>query len=250
MRIGEFETRTCYYEDCVTAMRRIPSSSIELCMADPPFNLAIGSMGLRKASRAAGKLNSAEIYYDDSMPADKYVNFTKQWSAEVFRTSKRIVVTPGEKNLMTWYKNIAEPVAVLYHYKPNSSSPGHISWKMCIETILMYGDWHTKQCFASNVFNIPIRTKANDALLRTILHPCAKCYELWISILKSYVFKYGKPHVVMDPFLGSGVTAQACEELDIEWIGFEIDTRYKSDIDKRIAAGIMEREKRARNRLY
>ena len=47
-----------------------------------------------------------------------------------------------------------------------------------------------------------------------------------------------KPRSVIDPFLGSGTTAEVCESLGIPWLGFEIMADYAPDIQKRIDRGI------------
>jgi DNA modification methylase len=46
-----------------------------------------------------------------------------------------------------------------------------------------------------------------------------------------------KPKSVLDPFLGSGTTAEVCSQLKVSWLGFEIKVEYKADIEKRISFG-------------
>lgn len=50
--------------------------------------------------------------------------------------------------------------------------------------------------------------------------------------------------LVMDPFMGIGTTALACIELDIDYIGFEIDEGYIEIASDRIMYAKMRREKR------
>ena len=47
-----------------------------------------------------------------------------------------------------------------------------------------------------------------------------------------------KPVSVIDPFIGSGTTAEVCIKLGIPYIGYEINPIYKHDIDIRINSGI------------
>ena len=42
--------------------------------------------------------------------------------------------------------------------------------------------------------------------------------------------------LVLDPFLGSGTTAVACERLKRRWIGIEIEEKYCEIAKKRIEA--------------
>ena len=47
-----------------------------------------------------------------------------------------------------------------------------------------------------------------------------------------------KPKSVIDPFMGSGTTAEVCLKLGIPYCGYEKEIIYKQDIDKRIKRGI------------
>ena len=54
-------------------------------------------------------------------------------------------------------------------------------------------------------------------------HPTQKSRDL----IKLFVeYHSNEREIVLDPFLGSGVTAAACEELNRRWIGIEIVKRY------------------------
>ena len=63
------------------------------------------------------------------------------------------------------------------------------------------------------------------------VHPTQKPIKLFIDLIK----KYGDG-IVLDPFLGSGTTAIACERLKRKWIGIEIEERYCEIAAKRIEA--------------
>ena len=58
---------------------------------------------------------------------------------------------------------------------------------------------------------------------RTRVHPAQKPIKLIIDLLS----KYSKgTDLILDPFLGSGTTAVACERLNRKWIGIEISEKY------------------------
>ncbi len=61
------------------------------------------------------------------------------------------------------------------------------------------------------------------------LHPSPKSRDLW-----GYILKKLKPKSVIDPFIGSGTTAEMCEKLGIKWLGYEIKEEYSKDINKRL----------------
>ena len=69
-------------------------------------------------------------------------------------------------------------------------------------------------------------------------HPTEKPLHLFIfCILFSKVV--GK---VLDPFMGSGTTAIACEELNHKWIGIEIEEKYCEISAKRIESETAQRK--------
>ena len=65
------------------------------------------------------------------------------------------------------------------------------------------------------------------------VHPTQKPCGLFMQILR----KYGDDsEITLDPFLGSGTTAIACERLKRRWIGIEIEEKYCEIAAKRIEA--------------
>lgn len=53
-------------------------------------------------------------------------------------------------------------------------------------------------------------------------HPC----QMPVEVMKNIVGVLPKNSVIVDPFMGSGTTGVACEELGYNFIGVEIDTEY------------------------
>lgn len=64
-------------------------------------------------------------------------------------------------------------------------------------------------------------------------HPTKKPVELMQYLLKIHSIN---DNLVLDPFLGSGTTAVACEKLGRKWIGIEISEKYCEIAAKRIKA--------------
>ena len=62
-------------------------------------------------------------------------------------------------------------------------------------------------------------------------HPTQKPVELMRWILKKFT---GIDDIILDPFLGSGTTAIACEQLNRKWIGIEISKEYCEIARRRI----------------
>ena len=66
-----------------------------------------------------------------------------------------------------------------------------------------------------------------------MLHPTQKPTRLFIHILEDFS---KENQIILDPFLGSGTTAIACERLKRKWIGIEIEEKYCEIAAKRIEA--------------
>ena len=61
-------------------------------------------------------------------------------------------------------------------------------------------------------------------------HPCIMPLE----VMKNIIGIIPTDYVIFDPFMGSGTTAVACQELGRTFIGCEIDTNYFSLVEKRL----------------
>lgn len=64
-------------------------------------------------------------------------------------------------------------------------------------------------------------------------HPSPKPIEYYMAVLQRFT---NNGDFVLDPFLGSGTTAVACERLNRRWIGIEIEEKYCEIAARRIEA--------------
>ena len=165
-------------------------------------------------------------FFDDNI--ENYKEWCKSWFDEIKRVSNIQIFTPGNMNIWMWGE-IEKPGETLIHYKKNSGScTGHA--RFCkFEYILVYGKlkgW----IFPSNVYDIPLWSGAKWEFDN--IHPTVKEIRLYIELLKNV-----KPKNVLDIFMGSGTTAEACGRLSIPWFGYEINETYKEFIDCRIQRG-------------
>lgn len=67
----DIDVNRIYNEDCIAGMKRLPDGCVDLAFADPPFNIGY-----------------AYDSYDDSREAREYLEWCKQWMAEVVRLLK------------------------------------------------------------------------------------------------------------------------------------------------------------------
>ena len=83
-----------------------------------------------------------------------------------------------------------------------------------------------KTFFAPSINSIVSARMAGDTYVK---HPTQKPKKLFLSILLNQ-----DSDLTLDPFLGSGTTAIACERLKRSWIGIEIEEKYCEIAAKRI----------------
>jgi site-specific DNA-methyltransferase (adenine-specific) len=233
VKIGKYELNHCYHEDCLPALKSLPDKSFDLCLTDPPYNNEFkGKGGCSFHDKRHDYSNDDDkVYYDDKMPDNEYKQFIKEVLSELLRVCNWIVITPGHRNLY-WYIRETEPsYQIRFWYKKNDGN------RITSEPILMYGKSNNAKC-------IPYVMEFNLVSLITEfnfdpIHPCPRCYDLW-----RFIIQQSRSRSIIDPFLGSGTTAQACEEIGgINWLGFEINEMYRPDIEKRIELGQSSRKR-------
>lgn len=174
----------------------------DTAFADPPYNLGY-------------RYNK----YDDNKTREEYEQFCKAWFSVI--PSKRKIITSGKQNLGMWY-SIQEPREVAVWVHKNGVSGGRISNLSLYEPIIFYGEW-SRDSRPSNLFEYELeRQDTGDA------HSCPKQIKLMIDILQHYSDK-----LIYDPFLGSGSTLIASEQLDRTCYGLELDPLYVDVICKR-----------------
>jgi len=83
--------------------------------------------------------------------------------------------------------------------------------------------------YTKQIWNIPV-TNVSDMAYGE--HPAIMPLELAKRLIKLYSFV---DDIVLDPFMGSGTTAKAAIECKRHYIGYEINPKYKSIIQRKIA---------------
>lgn len=215
----------CIYRDCMDTeygLPSLPDKSIDLCITDPPWNIGFDLDHRTTKGIKSHKSIKRQRLYNDNI--ENYEEFTKNWFNEIKRICNHIIIAPGRQNLKLWYE-ISNPIDIFIHYKINGSFGSYVAHFNCFDPYLYYGN--KRAFFRNNVFAIPL----TNSFLRKkqLIHTSPKNFELWYKIIDGI-----NPKTVIDPFLGSGTTAEVCTKLGIPWIGFEIKKEYSQDIDKRI----------------
>ena len=217
------------YIDCMDekeGLPSIPDKSIDLCIGDPPWNIGYdGSIGSTGKKTGEGKWKKKD--YVDKIK--NYKEWCISWFSHLLRICKRIVITPGRQNLKLWYE-ISDPTDIFIHFKKNGGYGSRVATFNNFDVYLYYGKGHnfwSGNVLYENVNNGFLKQHLTSNLI--FLHTSPKNTRLWYRIIKGI-----NPTSVIDPFLGSGTTAEVCTKLGIPWLGYEIKEVYSQDINKRL----------------
>jgi len=262
--IGIVPIDTVQLKDCIEGMRQVPDNSVDIVIADPPYNASKGNIwkwdNSVKLPGFGGDWSKIMAEWDD-MPLADYLSFTIAWLKEV----KRIVRPTGSIWVHGTFHNIGiinlvmqvlqvEIINEVVWYKRNSF-PNLSKRRLTAshETILWAHTGGKKRRYFFNYEAAKMLGKEEDSLkesgkqLRTVWnipnnkeprelaygkHPAQKPLRL----LKRMLEISAKPgDVLVAPFAGSGSECVAAKELGIHFLGFESDPTYYSICQQRLA---------------
>ena len=167
-----------------------------LMLTDPPYGI-----GYEYAS------------HDDSDVA-KYRRLCKSIIEDWLPVCRAALVTVGPRHHNWWIVNSAPEAILLWFDKTKQS--GHKVAHLCkSECILVFGKLPAK--YAWDTFEV--QGSRGDGLRE--LHTCPKPLELYHQLIEPQAGMG-----VCDPFLGSGTTLVACEQLNRIGYGMEIEPKY------------------------
>lgn len=267
--MNTFEIDSLYTMDCIEGMKKIPSNSIDLILADPPYNLSKGGNwkwdNSVKLEGMGGNWNKVMQSWDD-YTLETYFAFTKAWLTE----AKRILKTTGSMWIFGTYHNIGiinvvcqvlgiEIINEVIWYKKNAF-PNLSGRRLTAshETILWCNKGTPKREYYFNYNYSKNGDFTKDGLknsgkqMRTVWdisnnksrkellygkHPTQKP----ISILKRMIRLSSKiGDVMMTPFAGAGSECVAAKECHRHYIGFEIDEQYIGIAEERLKHADLE----------
>lgn len=245
-----------YCGDALLWLKTIPDESIDLVIADPPYNI--------------GKAD-----WDYFRGTQHYIDWCMDWITQVHR----ILKPTGTFYICGFSEIIAELVApcrslfksvkwLIWHYKNKANLSN--DWGRSHESILHFrkssnftfntddvripyhnhtlkyphhpqaitsqyangkkGNWtpHSQGAKAKDVIEIP--TTCNGMNEKTP-HPTQKPEELMRKLILA---SSNINDIIVDPFVGSGTTAVCCEQLKRKWLGCDSNEKYLEWAIKRL----------------
>ena len=218
------------YADCMNEENGLPSledKSIDLCFTDHPWGVEYNKKLIKTTSHFnTGRIlkpKKNSIHYNDNFDFE----FTIKWVNQINRICKLTFIYTAWKLLPFWYSNFITIKGLGFIYYPNAISRSSISHFNNYDPFIIFGKFTKHYKLHSNVY----KTVKKWGFLNNEkwIHPTPKDPLLIQKILKELHSKS-----VIDPFMGSGTTAEACNKLGIPWLGYEINEVYSQDINKRL----------------
>ena len=238
--------------DSLKIMKTIPSKSVDLIFADPPYNLQLKHTLYRPDQTTVEAVTQD---WDKFNTYKEYDNFTEQWLKE----SKRILKKGGALWVIGSYHNILRVGTsiqnhgfwilndIIWHKTNPMPNFRGTRFTNAHETLL----WCTTSREAKYTFNYQNLKELNDGKqMRSDWyipicsgkerlrennnqrsHPTQKPEALMYRIILSST---NKGDIILDPFLGSGTTAVVAKRLQRNFIGIEQDKEYISLAKKRL----------------
>lgn len=262
--IGELQTQRIYHGNFIEMAAKIPDQSVDIIIADPPYNASKGNalaMQSRALPGSGGAWNKIAEVWDD-MTLHEYLEFTLSWLTE----ARRILKQSGSMWVHGTYHsagitNVAmqllgiEIINEIVWYKRNSF-PNLAGRRLTAshETIL-WAHRGGKRAYRFNYEHSKSGDFSDDVLkapgkqMRTVWdlpnnkprielahgkHPAQKP----VRLARRFIQLASEPgSVCVVPFAGSGSECVAAHEEGLHYIGFETDASYVRIAETRLRAG-------------
>jgi site-specific DNA-methyltransferase (adenine-specific) len=237
-----------YLVDCLKFMRLMPTESVDVVFADPPYRLSNGGVTVR-----SGRLASVDKgAWDRSLGFEENHRFNLRWLKEARRILKpdgtlwvsgthHIIFSLGFALGQLGFRVIND----LIWHKPNAAPNAmHTSFTHAHETLL----WASKGRGVRHTFNYELINAPDPGAqvssvwrIRTVpkseklhgYHPTQKPLRL---VRRALLASTGEGDLVFDPFTGSGTTAVAAKELNRFFVGTELEREFAALAARRVEA--------------
>jgi len=234
--------------DCLEVLSDIEDNSVDMCFADPPFNL-----------------DKKYTSYKDQKPDKQYLDWCRRWLCELVRITKPTgsIFVHNIPKWLTYFAEILNDIAHFRHwiawdamsnplgktllpahygilfytkrpkeFKFYEIRAPHNRCRICNNYIKDYGgkkdQMHSFGALVSDVWTDIHRIRHG---VRRDEHPC----QLPIPLLERIVLMSTDPgDIVLDPFLGTGTTAIAAKSLGRHFVGIDIDPEYANVAKEKI----------------
>lgn len=215
-----------FYKDCINGMRQLPTESIDLIVADPPFGLDFTG---KESIYNRKKDFVLEDYHEINQ--SEYYNFSKSWISKLPRIMKKT----ASAAIISGWTNLADVLVAIR--ESNLVVINHIIWHyqfgVFTQNKLVTSHYHIlwvvkdpKSYFFNKIDHYPLDVwKIKRKYKREEKKNGTKLpVELILKII-DFLSKPGD--LILDPFMGNGTTAVGAKGNYRYFVGFEINKRME-----------------------
>jgi len=232
-----------YNRDCMEGMAEYPDNYFDLAITSPPYNMNLRVRNGKYCSRQIIKeLSTKYNSYDDNLSIDDYFEFLKKTINELMRISNTVffniqMVTGNKPALFKIFGEFHDKIKEVIVWDKLTAEPS-IS-EGCLNSGYEYIIVFSKNDSINRAFSDPEFTRGSLSNIwrfgksrsKDKNHSASFPIDLPNIILSNFSKEGFK---VIDPFLGTGTTAIACNQHKCEFTGFELDTEYFNNSINRI----------------
>jgi len=206
----ETELGKLYHGDCLEIMPHL--EPVDLVLTDPPYN----------ANKDYGT-------YKDNLSSQEYKTFL----SEVFRkitelSDNNIGVYVDSHRFKSFWDMLPDSSPVFLHIRANGFENAQ---KIRQDHHVILTSAKSNKSTSSIWEGIRVLREGYYFREQKTGHPC----QTTLTGMTDFLLLFsGTRAMVLDPFIGSGTTAVACERLNRRWIGIEIEEKYCEIAAKRI----------------
>ena len=216
------EPNNIYLGDCYELIKQIPDKSVDLVYTDIPYKIhsSGGGIYITKVKNQQFKSDMKDENLSEGIDYkvfDELVRVLKQINLYIWCSRDQI------KDVLDYFVSIGCYYNILVWLKDNplplGGSPflSDIEYCLCFyqDTKKFVNGWEHKKKWYISHFNQEDKKKYR--------HPTIKPIEF----VKQHIINLSNEgDIVLDPFSGSGTTLKACQELNRQYIGIEINPTY------------------------
>lgn len=221
------------FEDCIVGMKAMPSNSVDLVIADPPFGLDF--------SGKEGVYNRDEKLVIDSYHEvnQGYGTFTERWLEEV----QRVMKPTATAYVFSGWNHLEDVLRGARQC--NLTTINHLIWKY------QFGVFTKKKYVTSHYHILFLAKNDSEYFYNKMEHYPLDIWDikrkyrigepknattLPVDVVKKCIEFSSRPgDLVFDPFMGMGTTAVAAKSVWRHFFGFEVNEKMKEVIDNRLA---------------
>jgi len=204
-----------YNMDCIEGMLNYGDNHFDLAIVDPPYGIGEASGQEESRNKSKGRAQTKVKYtikdWDKEPPSIEYFK-------ELTRVSKNQIIF-GANHFIENIPNCNSSCWLIWD-KDNTGdfADGELAWTSLKSAVRIF-KWRWNGMLQQNMKNKEIR-----------IHPTQKPVALYDWIMQNYA-KEGDS--ILDTHLGSGSSRISANKAGLDFTGFELDSDYFNDSEKR-----------------